>query len=116
VVFAQNGVPWLYAFGLKAGRPKPPDLSALDPEGKLQAAVAPERIIGAVVYSANEVVEPGVIRNFVPGRNMLVVGEPNDSFSRRVEQLRNTLESTGVSSPMTADIRNSVWRLLTPYI
>jgi len=37
--------------------------------------VAPERIIGAVVYSANEVVEPGVIRNFVPGRNMLVVGE-----------------------------------------
>src|SRR5437870_13300825 len=52
VVFAQNGVPWWYAFGLKAGRPKPPDLSALDPEGKLRAAVSPERIIGAVVYSA----------------------------------------------------------------
>src|SRR3989475_10930224 len=53
VVFAQNGVPWWYAFGLKAGRPKPPDLSALDPEGKLRAAVSPERIIGAGVYSAN---------------------------------------------------------------
>ncbi len=102
VVFAQNGVPWWYAFGLKAGRPKPP-----------QAAVAPERIIGAVVYSANEVVEPGVIRNFVPGRNMLVVGEPNDSFSRRVEQLRNTLESSGMSSPPAADIRQSVWSKLT---
>ena len=113
VVFAQNGVPWWYAFGLKAGRPKPPDLSALDPGGKLQAAVAPERIIGAVVYSANEVVEPGVIRNFVPGRNMLVVGEPNDSFSRRVEQLRNTLESSGMSSPPAADIRQSVWSKLT---
>src|SRR5204863_4456628 len=93
VVFAQNGVPWWYAFGLKADRPKPPDLSALDPGGQLQAAVAPERIIGAVVYSANEVIEPGVIRNVVPGRHMLVVGETDDSFSRRVEQLRNTLES-----------------------
>src|SRR3989454_10213552 len=80
---------------------------------KLQAAVAPERIIGAVVYSANEVVEPGVIRNFVPGRNMLVVGEPNDSFSRRGEQLRNTLESSGMSSPPAADIRQSVWSKLT---
>jgi len=98
VVFAQNGVPWWYAFGLKAGRPKPPDLSALDPGGKLQAAVAPERIIGAVVYSANEVVEPGVIRNFVPGRNMLVV---------------EILESSGMSSPAAADIRQSVWSKLT---
>src|SRR5256886_17000095 len=107
VVFAQNGVPWWYAVRLKAGRPKPPDLSALDPGGKLQAAVAPERIIGAAVYSANELVEPGVIRNFVPGRNMLVVGEPDDSFSRRVEQLRNTLESSSMSSPPAADIRQS---------
>jgi len=113
VVFAQNGVPWWYAFGLKADRPKPPDLSALDPGGQLQAAVAPERIIGAVVYSANEVIEPGVIRNFVPGRNMLVVGETDDSFSRRVEQLRNTLESSGMSSPPAADIRQSVWSKLT---
>src|SRR5438034_11791274 len=108
VVFAQNGVPWWYAFGLKAGRPKPPDLSALDLGGKLQAAVAPERIIGAVVYSANEVIEPGVIRNFVPGRNMLVVGERNDSFSRRVEQLRNTLESAGMSSPPARGMRHAV--------
>src|SRR5882672_3776612 len=99
VVFAQNGVPWWYAFGLKAGRPKPPDLSALDPEGKLQAAVAPERIIGAVVYS-------GVIRNFVPGRNMLVVGEVDDRASERIRQLRLVLEKSGMSSPPAADIRD----------
>src|SRR6195256_577555 len=113
VVFAQNGVPWWYAFGLKAGRPKPPDLSALDPEAKLHAAVAPERIIGAVVYSANEVVEPGVIRNFVPGRNMLVVGEVDDRASERIRQLRLALEKSGMSSPPAADIRQSVWSKLT---
>ena len=113
VVFAQNGVPWWYAFGLKAGRPKPPDLSALDPAGKLQAAVAPERIIGAVVYSANEVIEPGVIRNFVPGRNMLVVGEVDDRASQRIKQLTLALEESGMSSPPAADIRQSVWTKLT---
>src|SRR2546429_7734700 len=42
VVFAQNGVPWWYAVGLKAGRPKPPDLSGLDPGGKLRAAGLPD--------------------------------------------------------------------------
>src|SRR5258708_1741666 len=62
VVFAQNGIPWWYAYGLSAARRSPPDLAALDPAGKLRDAVAPERIIGAVVYSANEVIEPGVIR------------------------------------------------------
>src|SRR5256712_2250151 len=113
VVFAQNGVPWWYALGLKAGRPKPPDLSALDPGGKLQAAVAPERIIGAVVYSANEVVEPGVIRNFVPGRNMLVVCQPNDSVSRRVEKMRNTPENSCPAPPPPPAIPPSVWSKLT---
>src|SRR5256712_14129735 len=116
VVFAQNGVPWWYALGLKAGRPRPPNLSALDPEGKLQAAVAPERIIGAAAYSATAVIEPGVIRNFVPGRNMLVVGGPDDSCSRRAEQLRNTLEKSGMSSPPAADIRQSVWSKLTQHL
>src|ERR1700694_53955 len=113
VVFAQNGIPWWYAVGLAARRPKPPDLSSLDPGGKLKGAIAPERIIGAVVYSANEVVEPGVIRNFVPGSNMLVVGEPNDSSTERIGQLRNTLEKSGISSPPAPDIRQSVWSKLT---
>ncbi len=113
VVFAQNGIPWWYAYGLSAARRSPPDLSALDPAGKLRDAVAPERIIGAVVYSANEVIEPGVIRNFVPGRNMLVVGEVDDRASERIKQLRLALEKSGMSSPPAADIRQSVWSKLT---
>src|SRR5438046_8640996 len=70
VVVAQNGVRRWYACGLKADRPTPPDLSALDPGGKLQAAVAPERIIGAVIYSENEVIETGVLGKFDPDMNM----------------------------------------------
>lgn len=51
MVFVQNGIPWWYA----------KDLPRLDPGGKLARAIAPERVIGGVAYSANELVEPGVI-------------------------------------------------------
>ena len=43
VVFAQNGIPWWYAQGLSSERPKPPDLSALDPGGKLARLFVVER-------------------------------------------------------------------------
>jgi 2-dehydropantoate 2-reductase len=107
VVFAQNGIPWWYGIGRKA-----PDLSRLDPGGELLKVVNPKNVIGAVVYSANEVVEPGVIRNFVPGRNMLVIGEIDDRSSTRIGELRSMLENSGMSSPKARDIRAAVWAKL----
>src|SRR3954454_6565557 len=75
VVFAQNGIPWWYDIGLSADHPPPPDLGFLDPGGRLRAAVAPERIIGGVIFSSNEIAAPGVAVNASPERNMLLVGE-----------------------------------------
>src|SRR5205807_1456495 len=66
VVFVQNGIPWWYD----------ERLTRLDADGRLARAIARERVIGAVAYSANEIVEPGVIENHVPGNNMLVLGRP----------------------------------------
>ncbi len=112
VVFAQNGIPWWYGLGISPSRPKPPDLSRLDPEGLLGAKIARERIMGAVIYSANEVAEPGVIRNHVPNNNMLVVGEIDDRQSDRVKILRSALEKSGMSSPAAPDIRQALWAKL----
>ena len=109
VVFGQNGIPWWYGIGLAPSRPRPPDLSKLDPGGRLQKLLRPERIIGGVVYSANEVQEPGVIVNRVPGNNMIVVGRADDAQSEAVLSLRNLLEQNDIASPQTADIRTSVW-------
>ena len=64
------------------------------------------------MYSANEVVEPGVIRNFVPGNNMLVVGDADNRNPPVVQELRRALESAGVSSPPPQDIRQAVWAKL----
>jgi 2-dehydropantoate 2-reductase len=110
VVFIQNGIPWWYAQGRPS--PKLPDLSRLDPGGKLARSIAPERVLGGVVYSANEVVAPGVIKNFVPGRNMLTVGEPSDVASSRIEEVREMLDSAGMPSPPVKEIRGSIWSKL----
>ena len=102
VVFAQNGIPWWYA----------PHLAGLDPGGRLKRAVPRENVVGAAVYSANEVIEPGVIRNFVPNNNMLVIGSPTAKDSERIRSLRSALEESGMSSPPAEDIRQSVWAKL----
>src|SRR5579862_241912 len=108
-VFVQNGIPWWYAQGLATARPQPPDLSRLDPGGALAHAIAPERVIGGVVYSSNKLVEPGVVVNYSEGRNMLVVGETDDSPSERIAALRALLNAADMHSPATSDIRQSVW-------
>ena len=112
VVFVQNGIPWWYAQGLAPERPRPPDLSALDPGGALAGAIAPERILGAVVYSANEVVAPGVVRNNAPQRNVLVLGEPDGRASARVRRLAAALEGAEIHAPAEPDIRRSIWAKL----
>ena len=102
VVFCQNGIPWWYG----------PDLPRLDPGGKLRAAVPMRNAIGGVVYSANEIAAPGVIKNNVPGSNMLVIGEVDDRQSTRILELRSILEKSGMSSPPASDIRAAVWAKL----
>jgi 2-dehydropantoate 2-reductase len=112
VVFAQNGIPWWYASGLASSRPQPPDLSRLDPDGALERAVGVGRAIGAVIWSANTVIEPGVIRNGTPQSNLLVIGEPDDRATPRVVALRAALGQAGIGSPTTADIRQTIWSKL----
>ncbi len=111
VVFAQNGIPWWYDLGL-GPRPQPPDLSRLDPGGKLRQAVGAERVVGAVIASANAVLEPGVVHNYTPGRNMLTVGEADDRDSARIASLRKALEEAGMHSPACSDIRQAIWSKL----
>ncbi len=97
VVFAQNGIPWWYA-------PRPDEPMA--------SFVPMRNVAGGVVYSANEVIEPGVIRNFVPGNNMLVIGSPERRDDERLRTLRAALEESGMASPPPEDIRQSVWAKL----
>jgi 2-dehydropantoate 2-reductase len=64
------------------------------------------------VYSANDVVAPGVVLNHTAGNNMIVVGECDDRNSPQVAKVRALLEDAGISSPPTADIRQVIWSKL----
>jgi 2-dehydropantoate 2-reductase len=112
IVFAQNGIPWWYDIGLSPDHPPPPDLGFLDPGGRLRALVSSERIIGGVIFSANEVVEPGLVMNLSPDRNMLLAGECDDRASERIERLRAVLNEASIQSPPTPRIRQAIWSKL----
>jgi 2-dehydropantoate 2-reductase len=103
VVFVQNGIPYWYAS----------DNPRLDPGGKVAKAIPAERVLGGVAYSANEVLEPGVVKNFVPGNNMFVIGAPDRRETARIASLRKILEENDMASPPVADIRQSIWAKLS---
>ncbi len=114
IVFAQNGIPWWYDLGLPPDHPSPPDLGFLDPAGRLRTAIPRERVIGGVIYSSNEIMAPGVIANFSPDRNMLLVGECDDRASERIAQLRAAFDDASIQSPPVMRIREAIWsKLLT---
>jgi 2-dehydropantoate 2-reductase len=102
VVFVQNGIPWWYDERLER----------LDADRALARAIGRERVVGAVAYSANQIVAPGVIENHVPGNNMLVIGRPDRAETPLVSALREALTAADLSSPPVEDIRQSIWAKL----
>jgi 2-dehydropantoate 2-reductase len=114
IVFAQNGIPWWYDIGLPPTHRPSPDIGFLDPGGRLRAVIPGERIIGGVIFSSNEVIEPGLVENLSPDRNRLLVGECDDRASERIEGLRAALNAASIESPPVAQIREAIWsKLLT---
>jgi len=114
IVFAQNGIPWWYDIGMPQDHPTVPDLTFLDPGGRLRAAVQEQRIIGGVIFSSNEAVEPGVVENLSPDRNRLLIGECDDRASKRIAELRAALNAASIESPEATEIRETIWsKLLT---
>jgi 2-dehydropantoate 2-reductase len=114
VIFAQNGIPWWYDIGLPSNHPATPDLGFLDPGGALRDAIPKQRIIGGVIFSSNEVIEPGVVQNLSPDRNMLLIGECDDRASERIGKLRAVLEGASIASGPVPQIRETIWsKLLT---
>jgi 2-dehydropantoate 2-reductase len=99
VVFVQNGIPWWYDARL----------TRLDPDRRLASALPMDHVVGGVAYSANEIVEPGVIENHVPGNNMFPIGRPDRADTPVIQALRKALEEADMSSPPLADIRQSIW-------
>ncbi|MBU8541357.1 ketopantoate reductase family protein [Falsiroseomonas tokyonensis] len=110
VAFVMNGIPWWYFLG-HAGPHRDMRLPAVDPGGALEKAVGLPRTIGGVVYSASEVVSPGVVHS-EHGNIRVILGEPDGRISDRAKAISAVLEAGGMPSPVTPEIRLEVWAKL----
>ena len=115
VLFAMNGVLWWFADGLPFTVP-PALAQSLDPRGALRRCIPPQRILGAVVHSANEVIEPGVVVNTSPQRNRLVVGAAYGASAQAVTDIAETFARAGYEAPVTPTIRQDLWSKLVLYM
>ena len=110
VVAAQNGIPWWY-FHKLGGRHEGHTLNSVDPGRKAWDGIGPGRVIGGVINSSCEVVEPGVIRH-VGGARSLTLGEPDGSKSARLAHIAAAFADTDIDTPATGDIRHAIWAKL----
>ena len=107
IIYAQNGIPWWYFYGLDKPS-KERRIESLDPGGRLWEDLGVHRAIGGVVYSANTLESPGVVRNTSPGRNWLQIGEPTGLKSSRIKKIHDVFKEADMG-PLTNDIRYTVW-------
>ncbi|MDT9673605.1 2-dehydropantoate 2-reductase [Pseudomonas sp. JV414] len=110
VLFALNGIPWWYLQG-QGGMLEGASLPRIDPQSLLTAAIAPERVVGAVAYTACTVTAPGVIKAENP-RNRLILGRPDGKSDARLDALAECLIRGGLEIEVTDRIRDAIWTKL----
>ncbi len=106
VVTMQNGVPWWY-FHAVPGRLENTRIEAVDPGGRIWAAIGPEKVLGCAVYPAAELASPGTIRHIEGTR--FTLGEPDGGKSERALRLSEILTGAGLQAPVRTDIRRELW-------
>jgi 2-dehydropantoate 2-reductase len=112
VVFGVNGVFWFYGDGFAPGGVAL-DTSRLDPDGLLARHIGRGRALGMVIYSPNEVIAPGMVRNRRTHGNRFVLGEPvADPSGKRLARIVAMLDGCGFAVEASPDIRLEMWKKL----
>ncbi|HWW43663.1 MAG TPA: 2-dehydropantoate 2-reductase [Acidimicrobiia bacterium] len=105
-VWAQNGIPWWY-FQSHPGPMGGTVLQSVDPGGVITRAIAPDSVVGCVVYCSTEVVEPGVIRHVEGTRYS--IGEPDGADSSRCHAISEAFVAGGLKAPVDTRLRDQIW-------
>src|SRR5882672_4898028 len=106
VLTAMNGVPWWFFHGL-GGPHDGAVVRAVDPAGRIAAAIPVRHVIGAVVHATCSVREPGLVKHGF-GRG-LIIGEPGGGASGRVSALADRLTAAGFETTVSKRIQADVW-------
>jgi 2-dehydropantoate 2-reductase len=106
VVFALNGIPWWFFYGI-GGPHEGRTLKSVDPDGSLAAGLAPQRIIGCVVHIASSVPEPGLVRH--ASGELFIIGEPKGGETARVKALGAAFNDAGIKCQISPRIQQDIW-------
>jgi 2-dehydropantoate 2-reductase len=83
--------------------------NGIDNEQQIGKIVGPEHIVGCVSYVSSTIESPGVIAQMAgPGR--IVFGEMQGGTSHRTETLQSTLQNSGITAELHADIQVALWQ------
>ncbi len=101
-----NGIPWwfFYKFG---GKYDNYQVESVDPSALQWKFFKPSRVIGCVVYPAAIITKPGFIEHLEGKR--LILGEPDNIKSERIETLSKLFFSAGIKAPISRNIRSDIW-------
>ncbi|HSB41796.1 MAG TPA: 2-dehydropantoate 2-reductase [Methylomirabilota bacterium] len=106
VLTAMNGVPWWFFHGLGGPHDGAP-VRAVDPDGRIAAAIPTRHVIGCVVHATCSVRQPGLVRHGF-GRG-LIIGEPAGGVPDRVSALADRLTAAGFETTVSKRIQADVW-------
>ncbi|WP_295526459.1 2-dehydropantoate 2-reductase [uncultured Pseudacidovorax sp.] len=107
VLTAMNGVPWWFLDGGFGGPLAGRRLSAVDPDGRIAAAIPGHHVIGGVVHASCALDGPGVVRHHFG--NGLIIGEPSGEPTERVQRLADLLQRGGIDARVSPQIQKDVW-------
>ena len=108
VMPAMNGVPWWFLQTAPASNALAErHLASIDPDGRIEALLPVERVLGCVVHLTCSSPEPGAIRHGFGDR--LIIGEPAGSGSARTDAVCAALAQAGFKAEPSTDIRRDIW-------
>jgi 2-dehydropantoate 2-reductase len=95
-----NGVPWWFVEGMQ--------LTSVDADGRVAAALPLEQILGCVVHASCSRSDEGTV--VVKHADKLIIGEPHDGeTSKRAARLFAVLEEAGLRPDLSGNVRRSIW-------
>lgn len=109
IVPAINGIPWWYCKGLN-GPLADKDLNSCDPSGRIANDLPVEQIVGAVVYLATSIPEPGRVVSVGP--LSVILGAPTPASAERAQGIASLISKSGLKGSVAEDIRAAVWAKL----
>ena len=107
VLTAMNGVPWWFLQGGFGGSLAGAQLEAVDPGGRIDAAIPAQHVIGCVVHASCSLDAPGVVRHHFG--NGLIIGEPSGEATSRAQRLEALLKQAGFEARLSPRIQKDVW-------